>query len=150
MRWEGVRYGELSNSFQSLLRSFVIDETSPHYFESYVIGRTHAALLYCWIGRHLSNNAIHQRPLLCCVLQGSVLRPLLFELYTADIGSIISTHGLLYQWYANDTHIYFFPAEWMQVIRLRLSASKTEFFGAPHHAEVTTLALRASHSRMVL
>ena len=105
---------------QRLQRSFGIDETALRRFESYVIGRAQSA--------HLSNNTTPPRPLVCVVSQGSVLGLLLFVLYTADIGSIIPSvvcrtrHLWKIEVYPVST-----TAEWMQVNRLRLNSSKTEF-----------------------
>ena len=47
-----------------------------------------------------------KRPLLRGVLQGSVLGPLLYLVYTAQIADIIKKHDLLYHLYGDDTQLY--------------------------------------------
>ena len=50
--------------------------------------------------------------LMCGLLQGSVLGPILFIMYTADLISVIESHGLSPHRYADDTQVglWFLPS----------------------------------------
>jgi len=80
------------------------------------------------------------------VPQGSVLGPILFIMYMADVTRIVERHGLSVQQYADDTQLYGVchpsnsaslcrdlgdcmssVASWMSANRLQLNAAKTEF-----------------------
>ena len=107
------------------------------WFVSYLGGRTQ----FVRCGKSCSNPA----SVLYGVPQGSVLEPILFLLYTADLIRIVESHGLLSHLYADGTQIYGFclPAStaslqsrvtvcvaevalWMQSNRLQLNTGKTE------------------------
>ena len=107
------------------------------WFKSYLNGRTQS--VRCGIVN--STTAL----VMCGVPQGSVLGPILFLLYTADLLRLIESHGLHPHLYADDTQVYGScrpdaamelqcrlsgcvgdVSTWMQSNRLQLNATKTE------------------------
>jgi hypothetical protein len=116
-----------------------ITESALLWFTSYLTDRTQSVC----INQSLSK-ATH---LICGVPQGSVLGPILFAIYTSQLGRIIESHGLSRKLYADDTQLYksFHPdhiakavavnaveecclavKEWMTANKLKLNDDKTE------------------------
>jgi hypothetical protein len=122
---------------QRLQLSFGIDGSAHRWFRSYLTDRSQ------FVRRGLLKSAVSR--LLCGVPQGSVLGPILFVLYTADLLSLVEDGGLLPHLYADDTQVYgscrpsavaAFSAKvtecvdavasWMKSNRLQLNSGKTE------------------------
>ena len=121
---------------QRLEVAFGLKDTVLNWTCSFLTGRTQQ-VSYC--GRMSP-----VQPVLFGVPQGSVLGPLLYVLYTAELSEIVARHGLQLRVYADDCQIYIstsvertrqavdrFTAcvadvnAWLTASRLRLNASKT-------------------------
>jgi hypothetical protein len=110
--------------------------------------------VHCWFTSYLKDrtqyvrcgsSASTPRVVAYGVPEGSVLGPILFVLYTADLIRLIESHGLSPHLYADDTQVYGFcrpgataelqdrvsicladVAAWMRSNRLQLNTAKTE------------------------
>ena len=114
------------------LRGIVLD-----WFRSYLSGRTFRVVL-----SGCSSTIIY---IVCSVPQGSVLGPLLFIVYTADLADVAEKHGVFLHAFADDTQLYLHcrrvdtasaadqlerciadVGQWMSANRLKLNTEKTE------------------------
>jgi len=98
---------DLSAAFDTIDHSLLLSRLETSF------GITGTAL--SWLSSYLSNRSQVVRigqsssPPTCLdsgVPQGSVLGPILFSIFVAPIGKIVSDHGILHQQYADDTQLY--------------------------------------------
>ena len=132
--FDTVDHGILLKRLKS---SFGIVGSAYSWFQSYLSGRSQ----YVRLGS-VRSSVIQ---LVCGIPQGSVLGPILFLLYTADLVNLVEKHGLKVHLYADDSQVYGFcpsnatdalqerlsmclddVARWMESNRLQLNTDKTE------------------------
>jgi len=82
---------------QHLKSCFEIADVARDWFRSYLSGRRQ------FVG---CGGILSAVPLICGVPQGSLLGPVLFILYVADLAALVESHGLAPHQYADDTQIY--------------------------------------------
>ena len=128
--------------------TFGVQGTALNWFHSYLKNRTQSVII--------DNVLSAPRPLLYGVPQGSVLGPVLFNLYTKPLSKIIEAHTKQFQKYADDTELAKSDSpesfdstksviqscvhdilSWMYSNYLKLNADKTELMatGFPRHLE---------------
>ena len=113
-----------------------ISGSALNWFKSYLEERTYFV--------EIGNCSSDKMAMTCGVPQGSILGPLLFNLYMLPLGQLISSHNVSYHNYADDTQIYVSltagehgPVDslfhciqhismWMQNNFLQLNSEKTE------------------------
>ena len=78
--------------------TYGLSGTILDWLRTYVEGRTQAV--------HMCGSMSSTRRVTCGVPLGSVLGPLLFTLYTADIEAIVRSFSLKHHTYADDNKIY--------------------------------------------
>ena len=84
--------------FQILSHRYGITGTALRWFQSYLTHRTQSV--------NIQNVTSSPASLIFGVPQGSVLGPILFIMYTQPLHSLILTHSVLDQSFADDTQIY--------------------------------------------
>jgi len=139
---------DLSAAFDTIDHNLLLERLSQEvgikglalqWFKSYLIERTQTVVV--------STSKSSPETLACGVPQGSVLGPILFSLYTSQLGKLIGNFGIQRHFYADDSQLYnSFPPDpiiarkevkrleeccihvksWMIKNRLKLNDSKTE------------------------
>jgi len=80
-----------------LEHTYQLGSVALEWFRSYLVGRH----------QHVRTSSSSSTPalIMCGVPQGSVLGPILFLLYTADLPSLIESHGFIPHLFADDMQI---------------------------------------------
>ena len=131
-------------------RTFGVRGQAKEWLKSYLSGRS-----YCVIYGKGTSSVIQ---VTCSVPQGSVLGPLLFILYTADLADLASEFGVKLHAFADDNQLHVHCdlsdvlssvirleqcvtaiGNWMSANRLKLNAEKTELLWAGTRYNVASL-----------
>jgi len=98
-----------------LQRRFSVDGDAMTWFRSYPADRTRTFVA--------GKDHYGPLPVNCSVPQGSVLGPIKFIAYTADVSEVIAQHGVSYHLFADDEQLYTAVSrDEIQVARQRLTS----------------------------
>ena len=148
---------DLSAAFDTIDHSILLERlssligvegTALSWFSSYLLSRSFSVRT----NEHLSD----PHTVATGVPQGSILGPILFNIYTTPLSSLITSHNTEHHFYADDTQIFmsFSPAschdnlrhlsetissisKWMNLNFLSLNQSKTEFLLIGHSKQLS-------------
>ena len=113
---------------ERLSTSFGLSGQAHAWFDSYISGRSQSV--------RLGGTSSPRAPVRFGIPQGSVLGPILYVLYTADVARIVESFGLKVHLYADDTQIYGSSSvsRSVELSELLLLPDETEFiwFGTRH------------------
>jgi len=137
-----------------LSAAFGIRSTVLSWIKTFLLGRKQTVLF--------AGQRSNCSPVPCGVPQGSVLGPILFLLYTADVTEIARRHGIGVHSYADDTQLYIHsPAasiarqsvnltscideisNWMASNRLKLNTDKTQFMCAGTRQQLAAVTMNS-------
>ena len=143
--------------------TFGIQGTVLEWFRSYLSSRTQFV--------SINSKKSTTRELTVGIPQGSVMGPVLYLLYTAQLAEVIQSHGLDYHMYADDNQLYFsFKTQevdlakskieecmasicnWMNLSELKLNHDKTEImlFHSKFRAQPLIESLRVRYENVPL
>ena len=136
---------------ERLERTFGVQGRVLAWFRSYLTERTY------WVIYAGVSSSVEQ--VTCSVPQGSVLGPLLFLLYTADLADLAAKHGVTLYAFADDTQLYIHCdfhnmatsrdvlerciqdiGHWILANRLKLNPDKTELLWTGTRHSLSRLA----------
>lgn len=165
---------DLSAAFDTIDHTILLDRLR----DTYSISGTALKWFASYLGERYQSVIVNDKssdPSRLCfgVPQGSVLGPKLYTLYTKPLGDLISSHGVQYHMYADDTQLYIFFKKddtvtqdsaiqrleacladievWMQDNMLKLNCDKTEvaFFSSKRSIQSAEIQVNVGGAAVV-
>ena len=98
---------DLSSAFDTLNHDILVDELFAFGIRDRALGVLKTYLTGRSSRDYVEGATSEARPMCCGVPQGSILGPILFNLYTRSLAALFDSLGVSYHIYADDIEIYF-------------------------------------------